>query len=160
MSTAAVILRQARQEAGLTQTALSRLADIPQSVISDYERGRREPGVSALNALLHAVGFTLKAVPEPATLRLVRRHAKELTDSFAELGASNISVFGSVARGDDGPDSDIDLLVDLDPSVGLFNLMWMGTLAEELLGRAVDVVPRDGLKNEVAASAARDEVLL
>lgn len=160
MSAAADILRQARQEAGLTQTALSRLADIPQSVISDYERGRREPGVSALIALLRAVGFTLKAVPEPATLRSVRRHAKELTDSFAELGASNISVFGSVARGDDGTDSDIDLLVDLDPSVGLFNLMRMGTLAEELLGRAVDVVPRDGLKNEVAASAARDEVPL
>lgn len=160
MSTAADILRQARQEAGLTQTALSRLADIPQSVISDYERGRREPGVSALIALLRAVGFTLKAVPEPATLRSVRRHAKELTDSFAELGASNISVFGSVARGDDGTESDIDLLVDLDPSVGLFNLMRMGTLAEELLGRAVDVVPRDGLKNEVAASAARDEVPL
>ena len=160
MSTAADILRQARQEAGLTHTALSRLADIPQSVISDYERGRREPGVSALIALLRAVGFTLKAVPEPATLRSVRRHAKELTDSFAELGASNISVFGSVARGDDGTDSDIDLLVDLDPSVGLFNLMRMGTLAEELLGRAVDVVPRDGLKNEVAASAARDEVPL
>jgi predicted nucleotidyltransferase len=160
MSTAADILRQARQEASLTQTALSRLADIPQSVISDYERGRREPGVSALIALLRAVGFTLKAVPEPATLRSVRRHAEELTDSFAELGASNISVFGSVARGDDGTDSDIDLLVDLDPSVGLFNLMRMGTLAEELLGRAVDVVPRDGLKNEVAASAARDEVPL
>lgn len=160
MSTAAAILRRARQEAGLTQTALSRLTDIPQSVISDYERGRREPGVSALNALLRAVGFTLKAVPEPATLRVVRQHSKELTDSFAELGASNISVFGSVARGDDGPDSDIDLLVDLDPSVGLFNLMRMGTLAEELLGRAVDVVPRDGLKKEVAASAAKDEAPL
>jgi transcriptional regulator with XRE-family HTH domain len=97
MSTAAVILRRARQDAGLTQLALSRRAGIPQSVISDYERGRREPGVSALNALLRAVGFTLKAVPELATLRLVRQHAKKLTASFAELGASNISVFGSVA---------------------------------------------------------------
>lgn len=160
MSTAAVILRRARQDAGLTQLALSRRAGIPQSVISDYERGRREPGVSALNALLRAVGFTLKAVPEPATLRLVRQHAKKLTASFAELGASNISVFGSVARGDDGPDSDIDLLVDLDPSVGMFSLMRMVTLAEELLGRAVDVVPRDGLEKEVAASAARDEISL
>lgn len=116
--------------------------------------------MSALIAILSADGPTLEAVSEPDTLRIVRQHAKELTVSFAELGASNISVFGSVARVDDGPDSDIDLLVDLDPSVGMFNLMRMVTLAEELLGRAVDVVPRDGLKKGVAASVARDEISL
>lgn len=160
MTTAARILRRARDEAGLTQAALSRRADIPQSVISDYERGRREPGVSALNVLLNSAGLRLTAVHEPETLRLVRRHAKELVEAFAQLGASNVSVFGGVARGDDRPDSDIDLLVDVDASVGLFKLMRMVTLAEELLGRTVDVIPRDGLKDEGARSATRDEVPL
>jgi predicted nucleotidyltransferase len=42
----------------------------------------------------------------------------------------------------------------------MFSLMRMVTPAEELLGRAVDVVPRDGLEKEVAASAARDEISL
>lgn len=160
MSTAGTILRRVRKEAGLTQSALSQRADIPQSVISDYERGRREPAVSALNVLLHAAGFNLTAVPESDTLRMVRRHATELVEEFARLGATNVSVFGSVARGNGRPDSDVDLLVDVGASVGLFNLMHMKAKAEELLGRTVDVIPRDGLKVEVARSAAKDEVPL
>ncbi|SMX96620.1 hypothetical protein BANT10_03002 [Brevibacterium antiquum] len=71
-----------------------------------------------------------------------------------------MSVFGSVARGDDRPDSDIDLLVDLDDSVGLFKLMRMRSRAEEILGCAVDMIPREGLKKEAAVTASRDEVSL
>lgn len=91
---------------------------------------------------------------------MVRRHATELVEEFARLGATNVSVFGSVARGNDRPDSDVDLLVDVGASVGLFKLMQMKAKAEELLGRTVDVIPRDGLKAEVARSAAKDEVPL
>lgn len=90
----------------------------------------------------------------------MRRHSRELIEAFAELGATNIAVFGSVARGDDRPDSDVDLLVDVDASVGLFKLMRMKTKAETVLGRSVDIVPRGGLKAEVAKSAVEDEVPL
>lgn len=55
-------------------------------------------------------------------------------------GASNVRVFGSVARGEDGPDSDVDLLVDLD--VRTRGLLPLGAMADELsvlLGERVDV---------------------
>lgn len=127
-------------------------------MISAFERGHRELAVSALNTLLDSAGFSLTAVPEPTTLRPVRDHGKELVTTIAELGGMHVSVFGSVAREDDRPDSDVDLLVDVDPTVGLFNLMRMKTQAEKLIGRTVDVIPRDGLKVELVGSASRDEI--
>ncbi|MGO1361662.1 MULTISPECIES: XRE family transcriptional regulator [Brevibacterium] len=154
------MLRQARKDAVLTQSVLSRRAGFSQSFISAYERGNREPSVAALNLLLNMAGYSLAAIPEPETLRLVRSHSRELIKALARLSATNMSVFGSVARGDDRPDSDIDLLVDLDDSVGLFKLMRMRSRAEEILGCAVDMIPREGLKKEAAVTASRDEVSL
>ena len=50
------------------------------------------------------------------------------------------------ARGDDRPDSDIDLLVDFDQGSSLFDLMRMARELEVLFGRSVDVVSAGGLK--------------
>ncbi len=84
--------------------------------------------------------------------------ASDLRTLFSEYGVTNIEVFGSVARGDDDEDSDIDLLVDIAPTVGLFDLLRVQSAAEALLGRAVDVVPRQSLRPGVA-EAIRDEVV-
>lgn len=67
--------------------------------------------------------------------------------------ASRVRLFGSAARGEDRPDSDIDLLVDFDEDSSLFDLMRMTRELEALLGRAVDVVSAGGLKS-------RDRVIL
>jgi hypothetical protein len=61
--------------------------------------------------------------------------------------ANRVRVFGSVARGDDRPDSDIDLLVDFAPDSSLFDLMRMARELEQLLGHPVDVVSTGGLKD-------------
>ena len=58
-----------------------------------------------------------------------------------------MAVFGSVARGDDHPGSDIDFLVDFQPGSSLFDLIHITDELTELLGRPVDVVSRDGLKD-------------
>ena len=63
-------------------------------------------------------------------------------------------VFGSVARGEDAPSSDVDLLVDLDADVGLVALAALERELTDLLGNRVDVVPADTLKQSI-----RDEVL-
>jgi predicted nucleotidyltransferase len=60
---------------------------------------------------------------------------------------NRVRLFGSVARGDDRPDSDIDLLVDFDQDSSLFDLMRMTRELEELLGHPVDVVSTAGLKD-------------
>jgi uncharacterized protein len=61
--------------------------------------------------------------------------------------ANRVRIFGSVARGDDRPDSDIDLLVDFAFDSSLFDLMRMARELEELLGHPVDVVSTGGLKD-------------
>lgn len=80
---------------------------------------------------------------------LIRERRQSIIAAGRCLGASNLRVFGSVARGEDRPDSDVDMLVDLQPSVSLIGL---GKLEEELsriLEHDVDVVPASGLKPSV-----------
>lgn len=78
-----------------------------------------------------------------------------------DFGVRELCVFGSALREDFGPESDIDFLVEFlpDQRVSLFTLIRMQHRLEDLLGRRVDLVPRDGLKPavraEVLASARR-----
>jgi predicted nucleotidyltransferase len=63
----------------------------------------------------------------------------------AENGASNVRIFGSVARGEAKSDSDIDFLVHLEPGRSLMDLSRLWLELEDLLGCKVDVVPDDSL---------------
>ncbi len=74
--------------------------------------------------------------------------------------AANPGLFGSVARGDATPESDIDLVVDLMPGGGNVLLRVAGIAEElrELLGTHVDVVTAPLLRGEVSASALADAV--
>lgn len=76
---------------------------------------------------------------------LLRAKRRELLVLAARHGACNVRVFGSVARGDSGPNSDIDLLVDLEPGRSLFDLGGLLVDLESLLGRKVDLVTENGL---------------
>lgn len=71
-------------------------------------------------------------------------------------GARNVRVFGSVARGDAGPDSDVDFLVDLEPGRSLFDLGGLMMELQELLGRPVDVVTERGLRDRIRERVLRD----
>ena len=77
-----------------------------------------------------------------------------MIEAAARRGASNVRVFGSVARGEDTEGSDVDLLVDLNDGVGLVALSALTREIAEIIGAAVDVVPADSLK-----PAMRDRVL-
>jgi len=70
------------------------------------------------------------------------------------FGVHDIRVFGSVARGEAGPDSDIDLLVDYIPGHGGFAFVEFCEAVEKLLGRRVDVVTERSLPPRI-----RDRVL-
>jgi uncharacterized protein len=78
----------------------------------------------------------------------------DLWDFCRDTGWREARLFGSAARGDDRPDSDIDLLVDFDEDSSLFDLMRMSRELEALLGRAVDVVSAGGLKTRDRAILA------
>jgi len=165
------LLREARVSARLSQSDVARRAEIAQSVVSAYESGRREPALSTLVRLVAATGHSLvvelkadpnarPGLPDTPTGRRLRQRRKALLATAARLGAVNLRVFGSVARGEDRPDSDVDLLVDLTPGTGLVGL---GALERELsrvLGRHVDVVPFDSLRPRVKAEAEMEAIPL
>jgi predicted nucleotidyltransferase/DNA-binding XRE family transcriptional regulator len=162
---AAEVIRDARLAARLSQTDLARRAGVAQSVISAYESGRREPGMSMLRKLVEASGHDLVVeavasagqqlgLPDTRLGRRLRRRRQAVIACAARRGASNVRVFGSVARGEDTDGSDVDLLVDLAPEVGLVGLSALSRELTELLGVPVDVVPAAGLK-----TSTRDEAL-
>jgi hypothetical protein len=63
-------------------------------------------------------------------------------------GVTRLALFGSVVRGEERPDSDVDVLIDVDPNVKFSLLDHAGVMngLEDLLGRSVDVCERDALK--------------
>ena len=167
----ASLLSEARKRARLSQTDLARRAHVAQSVVSAYESGRREPALSTLTRLVAATGHRLvlglESDPQarpglPDTLlgrRLRQRRAAVLATAGCH-GASNVRVFGSVARGEDQPDSDVDLLVDLAPGTGLFSLGALERELSEVLGTHVDVAPSDSLRPKVRVEAEAEAIPL
>jgi predicted nucleotidyltransferase len=73
------------------------------------------------------------------SLAMLRAHKDEILRLASRRGVSNIRVFGSVARGDATPDSDIDLLVDFEVRDSGLDLFAFAREVEELLGHPVDV---------------------
>lgn len=69
----------------------------------------------------------------------------EILEIAARYGARNVCVFGSVVRGGAGPDSDLDLLVDLEPDRTLLDQIALTQNLEDLIGRKVDVVVEGGI---------------
>ncbi len=82
-------------------------------------------------------------------LRLAERH-----------GARNVRVFGSVARGDARPESDVDLLIDLEEGRSLLDHAQLQVDLEQLLNRKVDVVSARGLRPRIRDRVLRDAVPL
>ncbi len=76
----------------------------------------------------------------------VESRRDEIRAIAARNHALSVSIFGSVARGDDGPNSDIDFLVEFAPGASLLDLMRIEDDLERLLGCHVDVVSVGGLK--------------
>jgi predicted nucleotidyltransferase len=81
------------------------------------------------------------------TLETLRTEKKAEILHLAEVhGARNVRVFGSVARGDNGEDSDVDFLVDMDKGRTLFDLIGFRLDLEDLLHMPVEVVTTNSLR--------------
>ena len=171
MTTAGELLRRARTAAGLSQSDLARRAGVSQSVVSEYEAGRREPAVPTLARLIGATGHeltlglqrsdpTVRGLPDTPLGRRLRQHRRALLDAVAHAGASDLRVFGSVARGQDGPDSDVDLLVDFPEGTSLFAVLALEGALERILNTPVDLAPVGSLKPRVRVEALADAVAL
>lgn len=164
------LLAEARHRAGLTQSQFAQRAGVTRSVISAYESGARQPSMPMLQRLVAASGLQLAIdvrQPAPAISRLtgplgtlVLRHRRAINALAATRGASNLRVFGSVARGEETEHGDIDLLVDLAPHTGQIGLSTLQRDLSTLLSATVDLVPTSDLKPDVARQVLIEAVPL
>lgn len=159
------MLRTARKAAGLTQAELARSAGTRQGAISAYETGRRDPTVGTLKRLLRATGHDLEIDVAPlgdsytslrATElgRIVHENRAEIRRIVAGHGGGAVGVFGSVARGENLGDSDLDILIQLPARTSMFTIGAIAREVEKIVGVEVDVVPEIALRPD-----SRDRIL-
>lgn len=89
-------------------------------------------------------------------LRILREHELELKTA----GIMHLRLFGSVARGDQRPDSDVDLMAEFEQEkiLSLLELARMKIKMEELLGREVDFIEQYALKPRIRARAEAEAI--
>jgi uncharacterized protein len=91
---------------------------------------------------------------------LLREKREDILRIASKRGASNVRVFGSVARGEADSKSDIDLLVDLEPGRSLFDLGGLLMDLQDLLGHKVDVVTERGLRERIRERVLKEAIPL
>lgn len=90
--------------------------------------------------------------------RVAHERRTEILQLAREHGAYNVRLFGSVARGEDQPDSDLDLLVEMEPGRSLLDHIALKQDLEDLLGREVDVVTEASLHPRLRDRVLREAV--
>jgi len=162
----AELLFEARKSADLTQAELARRAGTSQAMVARYETGVASPTVRTLRRLLRAAGrdLELSSVSAKATSPLavaLRTHRGEINEAAERVGARNVRVFGSVARGEDTLESDVDLLVDFPVRErGLLPLLTLAEQVERIVGRRVDVAAAEVMAEPVRERALAEAVPL
>jgi predicted nucleotidyltransferase len=91
---------------------------------------------------------------------LLKEKRPDILRLAAQHGARNVRLFGSVARGEARPDSDIDVLVELEPGRSLLDLGGLLMDLQDLLGREVDVVSENGLRDRLRERVLKEAVPL
>ncbi len=133
----------------MSQRELARAAGVPQSTVASIESGRRQPSFAMVERLLDAAGFRLDLgltnTIRPSTL--LERHAREVTELLSRYPLAGVWVFGSVARGDDRPDSDLDLLVELRSGFSVLDILGLEEELADLLGCPVDLITTSELSS-------------
>ena len=89
---------------------------------------------------------------------LTAQKRDEIRRIAARHGARNVRLFGSMVRGDAGPTSDVDLLVEAGPEASSWFPAGMVLELEELLGRRVEVVTDRGLNPDLRESVLREAI--
>ena len=91
---------------------------------------------------------------------LIRNRRDEILRIATEHGAHSVRVFGSLARGEDSPSSDVDILIELEPGRSLLDIVAIKQGLEDLLARKVDVVTEAALSPYIRDQVLREAVKL
>lgn len=147
---------------GLSRRALAQRAGVrPETLSRIASRGTCDFGT--LERLAAAAGLRLgiqedqTRVAGQARVEVLRRQGLIRTLAKAH-GARSIELFGSAARGEDWPGSDLDFLVELEPGRSLLDLIGLAEDLQDALGRKVEAMTAAGLKPRVLKEARRDAI--
>jgi len=94
------------------------------------------------------------------TLEQIRSQREAILAIARRYGVRRVRLFGSVVRGEDRPDSDLDVLAEFEDGRSLLDLAGFGLDLEDLLGRKVDVVGEGGLSPYIEKRVLREAVPL
>jgi len=94
------------------------------------------------------------------TLETLRQRREEILEIAARRKAKNVRVFGSIARGDAGPSSDIDFVVEFHPGTSLMDLGGLIMDLREALDCKVDVISERGMRDRLRRNVEADAVAL
>ena len=87
-------------------------------------------------------------------LAIVAAHQQQ----FQAMGVKSLELFGSVARDEAGPNSDVDFLVEFDHPVGLFDFSKVRLYLEDVLGCSVDMGTQDALREDLRKPVLKDVI--
>ena len=127
----------------MSQSQLAVAANVPQPNLSAYENGRRAPSPEVLERIRQALHVRPSA--------RLREHRDAVLAAVASYRAVDPRVFGSVARGEDQPGSDLDLVVRFTEDASMLDEVGLRIELSDLLGIPVDVVGADALRGEFGA---------
>lgn len=145
-----VDIRVERRAVGLSQSQLARAAGVPQPNLSAYEHGRRVPSPEVLEQINRALSVRPSA--------RVKQHRDSIRALVAKHHAVAPRTFGSVARGDDEPGSDVDLRVEFTDEASLLDEIGLRLALADLLRAEVDVVAADSLTGRIRERVLREAV--
>ena len=141
-----------RQRYGLTQTDVARAAGLSQPALSSIEQGG-----AASREMVERVRSAIAGMVSPR--RQLAAHREQLLGALNRAGITQVQVFGSVARGVDGPQSDVDLLVRAPEHMGLA-FYRVADEPEAILGVPVDLVDDDGSGSRTLVRARAEAIPL
>ncbi|MCD1286034.1 MULTISPECIES: XRE family transcriptional regulator [unclassified Brevibacterium] len=126
------LIREARLDFDISQAELARRADLAESVIAEMESGVLSVDPDMLERVLQAADYR----PNVA----LKRCYAEIRQEAARRDLRNVRIFGSVALGDDGFDSDIDLLVTPGKGTTAFDIANFVDCVRQITGFPADVI--------------------
>ncbi len=134
----------------MSQSQLAAAANVPQPNLSAYENGRRTPSPEVLERISRALLIRPSA--------RLREHRDAVLATIASHRATDPRVFGSVARGEDEPGSDLDLVVRFTDDSSMLDEVGLRIELSDLLGIPVDVVGADTLRGDFGARVISESV--
>jgi predicted nucleotidyltransferase len=90
----------------------------------------------------------------------IKSKREEILNIAQKFGAKNVRIFGSMARGEENPESDLDIIVEMEKGSSLLDIIAIKQDIEELLGRKVDVVTEASISPYIRNTVLREAVNL